>query len=86
MMTIKVYRVRSDGTTDSISHEQITRPTEIPDPNSFDPCGCPRHRQGWCDFHKGPSRTDAPVDEHRRACAPCRDQHGLAPHAKLVQL
>lgn len=52
-MTIKVYRVRPDGTTDSVSHEQIARPTEIPAFSPFDPCECPRHSRGWCDFHGG---------------------------------
>ncbi|GGT36697.1 hypothetical protein GCM10014713_33040 [Streptomyces purpureus] len=46
---------------------------------AFPPCLCSRCTAGWCHFHKGPSGTAAMVDEHRRACAPCREQRGLAP-------
>lgn len=84
-MTIKVYRVRPDGTTDSVSHEQIARPTEIPAFSPFDPCECPRHSRGWCDFHGGPSTTAELVDEHRVACAPCREQRGLASRTEPVR-
>ncbi|MFE6379247.1 hypothetical protein [Streptomyces roseolus] len=78
MMTIKVYRVLVDGTREHISHEQVIKPLDAPVGRGFPPCSCPRCRAGgWCDFHAGPSPTAAPVDEHRFACAPCREQRGL---------
>lgn len=78
MMTIKVYRVLPDGTREPVSHEQVTAPLDIPASQGFPPCSCPRCKAGsWCSFHLGPSSTAAPVDEHRSACAPCREQRGL---------
>lgn len=84
MMTIKVYRVRPDGTTAPVSYERCDRPTDLPATSAFPPCTCPRCRgSAWCDFHDGPSSTAALVDEHRRACAPCREQRGLTSQAAL---
>ncbi|QES07564.1 hypothetical protein DEJ44_19450 [Streptomyces venezuelae] len=85
MMTISVYQVTPDGTRSLVSHEQVTPPTEAPATTAFAPCRCPRCLQGWCDFHQGPSSTDTRVDEHRRACAPCREQRGLAPLTEVGQ-
>lgn len=39
---------------------------------------------GWCDWHRGPSGTAAPV-EGGSACAPCREQRDLAPLRQAVQ-
>ncbi|MEU2660192.1 hypothetical protein ABZ615_33350 [Streptomyces sp. NPDC007325] len=85
MMTIKVYRVLADGTREPVSHEQVSKPLDIPGGRGFPPCTCPRCRAGgWCDFHDGPTSTAAPVGEHRFACAPCREQRGLLATAPVA--
>lgn len=87
MLTIKVYRVGSDGTTVPVAPAYKVQPaTEPSATTAYPPCGCPRHRRReWCDFHKGPSQSAVPVDEHRLACAPCREQRSLAPRAEAGQ-
>ncbi|MFF0437489.1 hypothetical protein ACFYU9_35400 [Streptomyces sp. NPDC004327] len=73
MMTIKVYRVRPDGTAEAVSYERYGQPTQRLATSSRRRCA-----GGWCDFHRGPSSTAALVGGNRHACAPCREQRGLA--------
>ena len=46
MMTIKVYRVLADGTREPVSHEQVTKPLDLPVGRGFPPCSCPRCKPG----------------------------------------
>ncbi|WP_024760547.1 hypothetical protein [Streptomyces exfoliatus] len=87
MMTIAVYRVDADGASTPVTPKYVVKPDEdFPVNSGFPPCSCllcvPL---GWCDFHEGPSQTDQPVDQHGRACLPCREQRGLTPRPELEQ-
>ncbi|MFF8693597.1 hypothetical protein ACF08W_15485 [Streptomyces sp. NPDC015144] len=89
-MTIKVYEVDRHGfTTRVVKPKTVVTPVEsVPICHAYPVCRCRRctGMTGWCDWHKGPSSTAAPVDVmgeapgsvvSRYACAPCREQRGI---------